>query len=148
MKKKYLYLILIFLQINLSAHSVLLDAVDNEDGTMEVMGGFTTGASATGSMLRIESKISLKILYKNRIPESGSLMVKIPNEPYQIVLDSGPGHIITKDGLIEPEGGFTAQIQDKPLQIAYNITFGISILFIVLSIIVFFIKRNKKEKEI
>ena len=45
----YSFILLISIQNFLFAHSVVLNIIDNEDGTMEVFGGFSTGQSATRS---------------------------------------------------------------------------------------------------
>ena len=144
MKQKYISIIftLFFLQNLLFAHSPVLQISDNEDGTIEVFGGFSTGQSAAGAMLKIKSAIDpSKVLFKQRIPKSGYLTIKTPNEPYTVLLDSGPGHRIEKDGTIKPKNGFTT-IDKKPLNIAFASTAGLSILFILSSILLY-IKRRK-----
>jgi len=87
-------LITIFiLQLNIFAHTLVFNAIDNEDGTMEVVGMFSTGRSTEGAKLKIISLATTKILYENRIPAQGSLTMKIPKEAYKLILDSGPGHV-------------------------------------------------------
>jgi len=135
MKKNILFIVLSLFIFNtyLFSHSVVLNTADNEDGTMEIFGGFSTGQSAAGAMLKIKSQITSKILYENRIPHSGNLTIKVPNEPYIIILDSGPGHRLEKKGDITPKEGFT-QEQKKPYNIAFLVNLILSIGFIVLSI--------------
>lgn len=124
----------IFAQI-LNAHSVVLNTMDNEDGTMEIFGGFSTGQSAVGAKFVIRSQIHGKILYENRVSKSGTLIVKVPSEPYIIILDSGPGHRLEKIGDIKPKEGFESK-GSKPVKVAFLTTFLISLGFITASIIV------------
>lgn len=140
MKKVFIYSFLVCFFYSLSfGHSVVLKTIDNGDGTMEIFGGFSTGASAAGAKLKIKSQIDSKILYENRIPSLGTLIVNIPNEPYTIILDSGPGHRVEKSGDILPKEGFTQELS-KPLEIAFLTTLFISIGFIIASI---FLSRKK-----
>lgn len=115
MKNKLIYILLsiFFLNITLHAHTLILEAMDNEDGTMEITGAFSTGARAEGALLRIESLANAKVLFKKRLPASSTLIVNIPKEPYQIVLDGGPGHQIVRKGDIEPTSGFTINTNVK-----------------------------------
>lgn len=106
-KCKYLLISLLLIQNIVFAHTLILESFDNEDGTMEVTGAFSTGARAEGAEVRIESLISGEILYKKRLPQESSLIISIPKEAYQIVLDGGPGHQVVKEGLIKPKGGFS-----------------------------------------
>lgn len=143
MRQKYLlvFLSLFLLQGLLYAHSPVLQISDNEDGTMEIFGGFSTGQSAAGAKLVIKSAINSKVLYEHRVPKSGYLTIKIPKEPYTVLLDSGPGHRIEKNGTIQPEDGFVGG-NKKPLNMAFATTAGLSFLFIFLSIILNI--RNRK----
>ena len=140
---KQLIKIFVFVSLSLNflfAHSVVLNVVDNEDGTMEIFGGFSTGQSAAGAKIFIKSKIDNKILFEDRIPESGELTIKVPKEPYSIILDSGPGHKVEKDGNIMPAEGFDTITKHKNYTSLVSII--LPILFILASIIVAF--RRKK----
>ena len=44
--------------------------------------------------------------------------MKIPKEPYKVILDSGPGHILEKSGNIEPKNGFNKSIKKEVKNIA------------------------------
>ncbi len=138
----YSFILLISIQNFLFAHSVVLNIIDNEDGTMEVFGGFSTGQSAQGAKLIIKSELNSKILYENRIPNSGLLTMKIPKEPYKVILDSGPGHILEKSGNIEPKNGFNKSIKKEVKNIAYITTFSITSFFIILSIVLALKKQS------
>lgn len=118
--------------LSLHAHSLVFDAIDNEDGTMEIIGMFSTGASAEGAILKVVSLATSEPIYEKRIPASGSLMVDIPKEPYKLILDSGPGHKIEKSGDIKPEGGFK-EIVVKKINYAFYTTLTLSILFILMA---------------
>lgn len=107
--KKLLTLILLFIAcINLNAHSLLMNLMDNEDNTITVAGEFTTGELAIGALVRLESLATGEVLYKKRLPDSSELIIDIPKEPYQVVLDGGPNHQVVKDG-IAPINGFSKE---------------------------------------
>lgn len=86
------------------AHNLLMNVMNNEDNTITVMGEFSTGELAFGAMVRLESLVSGDVLFKERLPQISELTIEIPKEPYQIVLDGGPGHTIVKEGIAPLEG--------------------------------------------
>ncbi|RXJ60356.1 hypothetical protein CRV04_04775 [Candidatus Marinarcus aquaticus] len=110
--KKLIALTALLLSITLYAHTLLMNVMDNEDGTIVVMGQFSTGENAQGALVRLESLITGEILFKQRLPQESEITIEIPKEPYQIVLDGGPGHTIIKEG-IEPVGGFSVKADKK-----------------------------------
>lgn len=56
MIKKTICVVLLCLLPTLGfAHSLLLDLFDNEDGTLTITGHFSTGETAEGATIRIES---------------------------------------------------------------------------------------------
>ena len=141
MYKKIISLfILILTPSYLLSHTLLLNVFDNEDNTMTIEGIFNTGQTAPGAQVRLESLVTGKLLYKKRLPDESELTIKIPNEPYQIVLDGGPGHQIIQEG-IEPKEGFdttlTAQSKTVKLSQPRN-TMGLPIEMII-SVVVAFI---------
>lgn len=109
MKKVFIFLSLV---ITLYAHNLVMNIIDNKDNTITIRGEFSTGEDAAGALIRLESLISGEVLYKERLPNESELTITIPKEPYQIVLDGGPGHTIVKDG-IAPIDGFTEELKTK-----------------------------------
>jgi len=109
MKKVFIFLSLV---ITLYAHNLIMNIIDNKDNTITIRGEFSTGEDAAGALIRLESLISGEVLYKERLPNESELTITIPKEPYQIVLDGGPGHTIVKDG-IAPIDGFTEELKTK-----------------------------------
>lgn len=95
---------------NSSAHTLILNSYANPDDTVTIEGKFDTGATATGALVLLESTNTDKELYRQRMPRESELTVKIPKEPYRIVLDGGPGHRTTQAG-VPPKGGFSVQPQ-------------------------------------
>ncbi|MGP1593667.1 MAG: hypothetical protein ACTTH8_00215 [Treponema sp.] len=89
------------------AHTPLLTVEDNGDGTIFVQGGFSNGSSAGGVKLYLTSVASGEKLWEGVFPEIGELDVEIPNEPYTVTFDAGPGHVVVKEGP-PPPGGFGA----------------------------------------
>lgn len=112
MIKKLITVTALLLNMTLYAHTLLMNVMDNEDGTIVVMGQFSTGENAQGALVRLESLVTGEILFKERLPMESELNIAIPQEPYQIVLDGGPGHTIIKEG-IEPAGGFSVKADKK-----------------------------------
>ncbi|RXJ69122.1 hypothetical protein CRV08_03675 [Halarcobacter ebronensis] len=128
--------VLLLLKISLFSHTILLSTIDNEDGTMEVMGAYSTGVTAQGAMLKIQSLVNKSYLYEKQLPESGSLIINIPKEPYKIILEAGKGHIIEKIGDILPKEGFKKDLKVAiDIDIAFWVTFLISMIFLILSLI-------------
>jgi hypothetical protein len=96
----------------LEAHTLLMNIMNNDDDTFTVRGEFSTGELASGALIKLESLISGNILFQQRLPASSELVIAIPKEPYQVVLDGGPGHSVVKEG-IAPLGGFPADVKAK-----------------------------------
>ncbi len=109
MKKIFIFLTL---TLSLYAHNLLMSVMDNEDNTITVIGEFSTGEKAAGALVRLESLVSGEILFKQRLPVESELTIDIPKEPYQVVLDGGPGHTIVKEG-IESLEGFAKEVKEK-----------------------------------
>ena len=108
-KKKVLLLMIFLFPVFTFSHTLLLNVYDNEDNTINIEGIFNTGQLAPGAEIRIESLISGELLYKKRLPDESELTVDIPKEPYQVVLDGGPGHQVVKKG-VPPKDGFSKEL--------------------------------------
>ncbi|WP_391483963.1 hypothetical protein [Aliarcobacter butzleri] len=141
MKKIFVFM---FLSVSLFAHNLIMNVIDNKDNTITVIGEFSTGEDAAGALVRVESLISGDVLYKERLPEASEVTITIPKEPYQVVLDGGPGHTIVKEG-IAPLEGFKEELKSKidstkKLSVAQNANNEwdlITIVFFVLCLILF-----------
>jgi hypothetical protein len=107
MFKKIAWGVMIFLPLfaDAYAHKLILSEYDNGDDTLTIKGKYDTGASAAGALVRLEALNRGDILFKKRLTVESELTVKIPDEPYQIVLDGGPGHLSIQKG-IPPSKGF------------------------------------------
>jgi len=79
------------------AHSLYLTVDDNEDGTILVSGMYSTGSVASITEVRLENADG-KVLFTGRTDEDGELEIKKPSEPYMVILDGGPGHMVTEEG--------------------------------------------------
>lgn len=93
----------------LYAHTLLVNVIDNGDDSMTVVGEFSTGELAAGALVRLESLVSGEVLFRQRLPEESELTLPIPSEPYQVVLDGGPGHQVVRRG-IPPKEGFSVSV--------------------------------------
>lgn len=103
MKNLFKILAILIIPIYIFAHSLMLYAINNEDGTMTVSGEFSTGESATGAIVKLIALHSGEIIYQKRLVDDG-LLVQIPKIPYKIVLDDGGSHITEKIGFAPPNG--------------------------------------------
>lgn len=152
--KKILTLICLLIVTNTYAHTLIMNILDNEDDTITIVGEFSTGQKAVDAMIRIEALNSGDVLFQKRLPDAGELTLAIPKEPYQVVLDGGPGHQIVKDG-IAPIQGYSGdnnkrKIEKKELSkpmssrnewsLAYTLLISITLLLILLT--VYISKRN------
>ena len=133
---------LFILPVTIFAHSLIFDAFNNEDGTMEITAMFSTGASAQGATVKIISLATLETIHKKRVGKTGTIIVNIPKEAYKLILDSGPGHKVEKIGTIQPIGGFTI-VSQKKINYALYTTLVLSLLFCI-SAIILYIKRLKR----
>jgi hypothetical protein len=101
-----------------------------------------------------------KVLFQQRLGLESELTIKIPEEPYRIVLDGGPGHVAVKEG-IAPQKGFSVQpdppgqktknahSHGKPdLSPAYFITLGLVFCFLFLTLFTCRKNTNKLIKAI
>ncbi len=140
MLKNIFFVFILSMQNLVFAHSVVLSMADNNDGTMEIFGGFSTGQSAAGAKIIIKSKVSSKVLYENRVPNSGIITIKIPTEPYSVILDSGPGHVLEKSGKLIPKSGFKKDLGSSSYSLAFLVTLSLSLFFVFTS---FFLSLKK-----
>lgn len=149
----YKIILMLFISFtSVFAHKLILSIVDNDDDTLTVIGGYDTGQSAANANIKVESLNSGKILFEKRLPDESELIVKIPDEPYQIVLDGGPGHQDIKKG-IPPKGGFKVKLDEakkqqpasnaKGLNLPYIITLSIALLLMILTM--YFSYRNTRK---
>lgn len=112
MNKKLFAFLLFLIPTFIYAHTLLLNVYDNEDNTITVQGVFSTGELATGAQIRLESLISGKVLFKERLPSDSELTIDIPKEPYKIILNGGPRHQMEKEGM-PPLNGFSKELLEK-----------------------------------
>lgn len=124
---------------------------NNEDGTLTVEGGFSTGAGAAGINFYVKSKLERKILKHLKFPESSVIEIEIPKEPYYLVFDGGPGHKVVKDGPPPPEG-FSLNAEAASLQAEKFDASGIPIpmpvlivLIIIITLMVFIVPWVSKK---
>ena len=142
------------------AHTLLLNVLDNEDDTITIEGAFNTGQLASGAQVRIEALASGEVLYKERLPDESEITINIPKEPYQVVLDGGPGHQIVQNGP-EPKNGFTKEIESnkkgklsqprqgtKQWSLALIVTIALAFTLLFATILICFKNTNKLIKEL
>jgi len=109
-------ILLVVLPINIYAHSLLLNIVNNNNNTITVEGIFNTGESASGALIKLESIETKETLYKKRLPDISQLTINIPKEPYLVILDGGEGHQVSEQG-VPPKEGFLKENKDKKTEL-------------------------------
>jgi hypothetical protein len=141
-----------FLAVPVFAHTPLLMLEEDGDGVLIVEGGFSTGAGAAGLDLYVKTKQDREILLHSKFPESNTIEIEIPQEPYYLVFDGGPGHKVVKDGP-PPPGGFTINVDAASLPMEESDLHGIPVpmpvliaVIIIAILLVIIIPRIKKTK--
>jgi len=98
----------------------------------------------------------VKVLFKQRLPEQSEITLDIPKEPYQIVLDGGPGHVIVKKG-IAPTEGFSEKInlnmnknilsigQQNNREWGFTTVFLFTLCLILLVLAIYFSNKNTQK---
>lgn len=84
------------------AHTLYMNLVDNEDGTVLVEAMFSTGGSGAGLPLILEDE-DQQVIAKMKLDENGEATFEIPDQPYTVFLDGGPGHRVRKPGPEKPK---------------------------------------------
>ncbi|MCG8618335.1 MAG: hypothetical protein MI802_19130 [Desulfobacterales bacterium] len=84
-----------------SAHTLYMNLVNNDDGTVTVEAMFSTGSSGAGLPVYLVDG-SQTIIQKLKLDENGEVTFDIPDQPYTVFLDGGPGHTVRKEGPAMP----------------------------------------------
>lgn len=146
---KFLFLS-ILLTASLFSHKLVLNLEDNEDGSIQVLGAFDTGESAAGALIKVESLLTGALLFEKRLPDESEMQVKIPLEPYKVIIAGGNGHRVEKKGPA-PLKGFTKKVQRKTMinkkvsKSTNTLAILWSICILILSLILYFWIKNTKE---
>ena len=152
--KKILTIIYLLMITNLYAHTLVMNLLDNEDDTLTIVGQFSTGQNAVDAMVRIEALNTGALLFQKRLPDEGEVTIPIPLEPYQVVLDGGPGHQLVQDGIPPIKGFKESKINNKTetkelskaknsrntWSLAYIVLISFTLLLLILTI--YYSKRN------
>ena len=106
LKKLFIACACFCIVVPIFAHTPLWIIEDSDDQFVYVKAGFSNGQDAAGMPLYVKSKFDNGIIEKLTFPESSQLAIKIPEEPYFLMFDGGPGHKVAKNGPAG-ENGFT-----------------------------------------
>lgn len=142
-------LLVIALGSLLFSHKLILNLENNEDGTIQVIGAFDTGQSAAGALIQVESLLSGLLLFEKRLPDESELQLKIPLEPYKVIISGGNGHKFEKEGFA-PVQGFTKKskikiMKKKVYKSSNTLTILWSICIFILSLILYFWIKNTQK---
>jgi len=155
--KKILTIIYLLMITNLYAHTLVMNLLDNEDDTLTIVGQFSTGQNAVDAMVRIEALNTGALLFQKRLPDEGEVTIPIPLEPYQVVLDGGPGHQLVQKGISPIKGFSESKINNKTekKELSQVITSRnswslpyiilISFTLFLIGLTIYFSKRNTDE---
>ena len=103
---KKFFLIFSITCVTIFAHDeYFLNIIDNKNNTVTIIGYDDHKDGIEGILIKLESLVNGTILYQERLPKESKIVVSIPKEPYQVVLDAGNGNILIKEG-IAPKDGF------------------------------------------
>ncbi len=153
----FLGLFVCFITLNLFAHDeYFLEIINNKNNTLTIIGDDDHKEGIAGALIKIESLVTGDLLFKERLPVSSKLIIQIPKEPYQIVLDAGPGHIIVKDG-VAPIEGFLKELKvsdidtklskEEDLNEDWDLTtiFFFTLCLILFCLVIYFSNRNTNK---
>ncbi len=79
------------------AHTPLCSCYDNMDGTATCEGGFSDGSSAAGVSMKVLDTEG-NVLIEGAMGEDSTFIFEIPEIPYVVLFDAGPGHSIEIKG--------------------------------------------------
>ncbi len=79
------------------AHTPLCTCYDNMDGTATCEGGFSDGSSAAGVSIKILDT-ERNVLIEGAMGDDSTFVFEIPEVPYLVLFDAGPGHSIEIKG--------------------------------------------------
>lgn len=74
-----------------AAHTPICNCYRNGDGTITCEGGFSDGSSAAGVAMTV-SDMGKNVLVKGVMDDFGTFTFDIPDVPFIVCFDAGPGH--------------------------------------------------------
>lgn len=81
-----------------AAHTAFLMVEAGSPGNIRIETGFSDGGTGAGMEVVIKEKATGRTLSVHTMPEDGVIEVPMPETPYTVNFDTGPGHAVTKDG--------------------------------------------------
>ena len=114
MKKFMVWVMVVMVPTLMCAHTLLLHVSDNDDDTISIKGEFSTGEGASGALVKLQALGSQEILLQQRLPDSSELVLSIPKVPYEVILDGGPGHQVSRKGIAPKDGFEKTAIKNEP----------------------------------
>ena len=81
------------------AHSLFFTLLDNEDGTIELEGMYSTGEIASHTLVKVFNGENHALIWEGKTDDFGTCTFKRPSLPYEVELDAGPGHVAKEDGI-------------------------------------------------
>lgn len=80
------------------AHTPFLMVENGTPGNVRIETGFSDGGTGSGMEIILRDKSDGRTLSVHTVPEDGVLEIPMPDAAYTVTFDTGPGHVITKDG--------------------------------------------------
>lgn len=94
---KLVLLLLSFATLTYS-HSILLMVDLESDSTIYIEGGLSTGRIPAGATITLAEKASGRPIWQGPMPDSGNIVLPLPENPYTVTLNLSEGHAVTKSG--------------------------------------------------
>ena len=91
-------LFLAVLATQAGAHTGFLLPEIDDAGDLRIETGFSDGSTGAGLTIELLSIETGETISTHEIPEGGIVTVPLPEVPYEILMDAGEGHRVTKDG--------------------------------------------------
>lgn len=81
------------------AHTLYFTLMDNEDGTVDLAGMYSTGEAPVQTPVRLINTQDNSVIWQGKTDENGECTFNKPETPYEVELDAGPGHVAREDGI-------------------------------------------------
>ncbi len=102
-------LILVVLTTLSYSHAILLMVEKENDSTLYIEGGLSTGRVPAGASIVLNAKATGRPLFEGALPESGNILVPMPTQPYTVTLNLSEGHSETKSGPLHKKEASTTK---------------------------------------
>lgn len=150
-----LVLLLLTLTTLTYSHSILLMVDLESDSTIYIEGGLSTGRVPAGATISIAEKASGRPIWEGPMPDSGNIVLPLPENPYTVSLNLSEGHSVTKSGPLKKESTKaeekssikkdTATNENKQVSAKNSSTKVVTIALLIIAVIIGFVFGFKRK---